>query len=223
MYFTRLNPKGITEKTLESDVSVGEVSGAALDNYKAMIADLYLPILQEQHQWGKVPTEHVTEFVSSTQKFGSMLTEAAHTVTGGVELNKPDTKYVEQYDLKQASFNAAAADEGALMVMEDCLSAWCKETEGLLKQTNNIKDGEEPGPDTELEYWRTRMSNFNSITEQLKNKDCKLVLGVCGAAKSRAYNHWKSLDIQVTKKYVIYGLGFDKIIKSIRCYRDKKS
>jgi len=64
-------------------------------------------------------------------------------------------------------------------------------------QTNRIRDGEEPGPDTELEYWRTRMSNFNSITEQLKLKECKLVLGVCQAAKTRGYARWKSLDIQV--------------------------
>jgi hypothetical protein len=60
-----------------------------------------------------------------------------------------------------------------------------------------LQDGEEPGPDTELEYWRTRMSNFNSITEQLKTRECKLVLGICAAGKTKAYARWKSLDIQV--------------------------
>ncbi len=80
---------------------------------------------------------------------------------------------------------------------EECITDWCKVTEDLLTQTNRIKDGEEPGPDTELEYWRTRMSNFNSITEHLKTKECKLVLGVCAAAKSKGYARWKSLDIQV--------------------------
>lgn len=60
-----------------------------------------------------------------------------------------------------------------------------------------LQDGDEPGPDTELEYWRTRMSNFNSITEQLKTRECKLVLGICAAAKSKGSARWKSLDIQV--------------------------
>lgn len=69
-------------------------------------------------------------------------------------------------------------------------------------QTNRIKDGEEPGPDTELEFWRTRMSNFNSITEQLKTRECRLALGVAAAAKSRAYARWKSLDIQVRTRCV---------------------
>lgn len=69
-------------------------------------------------------------------------------------------------------------------------------------QTNRIKDGEEPGPDTELEYWRTRMSNFNSITEQLKMKECQLVLRVCQTAKTHGFARWKSLDIQVCWRWV---------------------
>lgn len=169
MYFVRLNPKGITEKTLESDVATGEVTGAALENFRALVADLYIPIVQEQQQWGKVPTEHLAEFVASMQKFGSMLTEAAHTVGGGVEFSLPDQRYEGlMKDMRPAALAAAAGDDECLAHMESCISDWCRETEHLLAQTNGIKEGEEPGPDTELEYWRTRMSNFNSITEHLK-------------------------------------------------------
>lgn len=198
MYFARLNPKGVNEKSIESDVACGEVSGTALENFRVLVSDLYLPIIQEQQTWGKLPQEHTSEFRTTTSKFGSMLTEAVNTVSGGVDLQKPDDRFVNQYDLKPSAFNAAAADGNALREMEDCLVSWCKCTEDLLAQTNKIKDGEEPGPDTELEYWRTRMSNFNSITEQLKGKEAKLVLGVCAAAKSKAYARWKALDIQVT-------------------------
>ena len=34
------------------------------------------------------------------------------------------------------------------------------------------------GPDTELEFWRRRAQRLTSITEQLKTKACKLVIGV---------------------------------------------
>ncbi len=177
----------------------GEVTGTALANFRAIVSDLYLPIVQEQTQWGKAQQDQAKEFITTTQKFGSMLSEAVTTVTGGVELRKPDSKFVDQYDLKQAAYNQALADESAAREFEECLIDWCVATEGLLAQTNKIKEGEEPGPDTELEYWRTRMSNFNSITEHLKNKDCKLVLGVCGTGKTKAYMRWKTLDIQVRR------------------------
>jgi dynein heavy chain, axonemal len=58
--------------------------------------------------------------------------------------------------------------------------------------------GEEPGPDTELEYWRSRMAKFNSITEQLKSKDCKVVLGVTHQARSPVHKRWKGLDVHIT-------------------------
>ena len=224
VYFVRLNPKGISEKTIEADVSnawndlgslmilrisqthknsnvqvlSGEVHGAALANFSAIVSELYLPIVQEQQLWGKAPADQAKEFVGTTQKFGSMLSEAVTTVTGGVELRKPESRFVDQYDLKQAAYNQALADESAAREFDACLTSWCQDTERLLAETNKIKTGEEPGPDTELEYWRSRMSNFNSITEQLKNKDCKLVLGVCGTGKTSSYARWKALDLQVT-------------------------
>ena len=165
------------------------------------MSELYLPIVQEQQQWGKAPADQAKEFVGTTQKFGSMLSEAVTTVTGGIELRKPESRFVDQYapgDLKQSAFNQALNDTSASKEFEACLTNWCQDTERLLVETNKIKAGEEPGPDTELEYWRTRMSNFNSITEQLKCKDCKLVLGVCASGKTKSYTRWKALDLEVT-------------------------
>lgn len=56
--------------------------------------------------------------------------------------------------------------------------------DGLLRETNVIPAGEEPGPATELEYWRKQMARINSLTEQLKRRECKLVLGVANAMHS---------------------------------------
>jgi dynein heavy chain len=139
VFFVRINQKGVSEKTVESDLTCGEVTGGALENFKAFIADLYSPLIQEQQQWGKVTHEHADEFKSSTYKFGNMLTEAVATVSGGVELRKPEQRFVDQYDLKPASLNAAAADEQAIADAEEALTDWCKATEELLAQTNRIK------------------------------------------------------------------------------------
>lgn len=48
LYFVRTNTKGISDRSFEADMVVGEISGSALDTFKAMISDLYLPILSEQ-------------------------------------------------------------------------------------------------------------------------------------------------------------------------------
>jgi hypothetical protein len=184
VYFVRTNPKGITEKTCEADMAVGEITGTALDTFKALVSDLYLPLFQEQQSWGKMPQDHTKEFLSGAGKFSSVLAEASNCLQGGIELRMPEDKYQQQYDLRPGSFTAAAADMDAAKNMEDCLNDWCRQVEGLLAQQNGINPGEEPGPDTELEFWRTRMAQFNSLTEQLKTKGCKLVLGVTHMGKT---------------------------------------
>jgi hypothetical protein len=66
--------------------------------------------------------------------------------------------------------------------------------DSLLKEANIVPAGEEPGPVTELEYWRKQMARINSLTEQLKRRECKLVLGVCSVAHSpvSAVTCWNS-------------------------------
>ena len=50
------------------------------------------------------------------------------------------------------------------------------------------------GPLSELERWRRRQRLLASITEQLKGKECKAVIGVLITAKSRLLKKWKTID-----------------------------
>ena len=85
--------------------------------------------------------------------------------------------------------------------MLQVLAEWCKQTEALLAESGagtatSLND--ESGPDTELEFWRVRMAKFNSVTEQIKSKECRLVMGVCSTARSKQYKQWKEVDVKVT-------------------------
>jgi dynein heavy chain len=64
LFFVRVNPKGVSEKTLESDLAVGEIQGSALDTFKALLAEVFVPLLQEQGSWGKMPPQHTKDFLT---------------------------------------------------------------------------------------------------------------------------------------------------------------
>ena len=51
--------------------------------------------------------------------------------------------------------------------------------------------GDEPGPDTELEYWRQRMAKLNSLAEQLKTREARVVMGTCQIMRSPSSKRWK--------------------------------
>ena len=50
------------------------------------------------------------------------------------------------------------------------------------------------GPLSELDRWKRRQRLLTSITEQLKGKECKAVIGVLITAKSRHLKKWKLVD-----------------------------
>ena len=87
------------------------------------------------------------------------------------------------------------------MTVMQVLAEWCKQTDALLAESEASNAAtsmtDESGPDTELEFWRVRMAKFNSVTEQLKSKECRLVMGVCSTARSKQYKRWKEVDVKV--------------------------
>lgn len=50
------------------------------------------------------------------------------------------------------------------------------------------------GPLSEMDRWRRRQRLLTSITEQLKSKECKAVIGVLIQAKSKLLKRWKLID-----------------------------
>ena len=47
------------------------------------------------------------------------------------------------------------------------------------------KEADDTGPKAELEHWRLRMAKFNSLLEQIKGFECRTIIGILQAARSR--------------------------------------
>ncbi|CAG9462434.1 unnamed protein product [Pedinophyceae sp. YPF-701] len=220
VYFVRCNPKGVSEKSVDADLSVSVTTGEALANFRALVEELFVPVLQEQAGWGKSAPQDVAEFLGLAKKFGAVLREAYGSLQSGIELAQPDAKMVADIEVKPYAFNKAAEDPAVVQHMEGVLEGWCAQVEALLDDESRA-DRDDDGPDAELEYWRSRVAKLNSITEQLKSKECRVVLGVCMAARSKAHRHWKMIDLRITdvsneaKDNVKYLLTLEKSLEAM--------
>lgn len=52
------------------------------------------------------------------------------------------------------------------------------------------KEADDVGPKAELDHWKKRMAKFNSLLDQIKGPECKAVVGVLHAAKSKLLKVW---------------------------------
>jgi hypothetical protein len=93
-YFVRLNAKSITDKTIADDVNFGVIKGNCLNTLKSLVNDLYNPVLCKQEKWGRLAADLHAELLKRVCQFGSTLAEAGESLAGGVELTKPDGKYM---------------------------------------------------------------------------------------------------------------------------------
>lgn len=83
MFFTRINTKGVDQKSVETDILFGEIMGSALSSFQCVIDEVLKPSLEAQDSWGKCKEESVSHFLGYMGKFTDLLTEAVHSLSGG--------------------------------------------------------------------------------------------------------------------------------------------
>lgn len=57
--------------------------------------------------------------------------------------------------------------------------------------------GGEVGPRAEMQLWRARLAALTGMKEQLKGRDCRIAIGVAGAARCKACKAWREAEAKV--------------------------
>ncbi len=62
VYFMRTNTRGIGAEFLDTDIVMGEIPVGALSAFRALLADLYVPLLKDEEYSGQttsLPTQEI--------------------------------------------------------------------------------------------------------------------------------------------------------------------
>jgi dynein heavy chain len=206
VYFIKREPHSqITMSKVADELLFGTVQGGVgiLEELKRRLEGVIVPILRQQNDWGEltkegaIPGNEVNDFLESLDKFTGVVGEAISSLGDVVRLAPP--KKYDDIKAKSKSYHQNAQKAEVVAVFEETLSEWCKQIEVLLGEVTAIREeNDESGPAAELEYWKARMAKFNSITDQLRSRRCKIVLGVLKYAKSPSLLNWKAIDMKIT-------------------------
>ncbi len=61
-----------------------------------------------------------------------------------------------------------------------------------------VQDDGVAGPNSELEWWKSRLSRLSHIKLQLKTHAAKATVGVCGATRSKLSKRWHDAEFRVS-------------------------
>ncbi|KFP92440.1 Dynein heavy chain 8, axonemal, partial [Apaloderma vittatum] len=83
--------------------------------------------------------------------------------------------------------------------LEEVVMIWIKQIRHVLVESEQIRrEADDIGPSGELEHWKTRMSSFNSLLDEIKSSRVKKILSILQAARSKTLKQWKELDGNIT-------------------------
>ena len=70
-WFVRIGNKGITEKGVENEVATGMVVGSAVDAFRSLLTEVYLPALAAQEPSSHWNQQRIAEFLQVVKDIAS--------------------------------------------------------------------------------------------------------------------------------------------------------
>ncbi|KAM4771050.1 dynein axonemal heavy chain 5-like [Rhinophrynus dorsalis] len=198
LYFLRSETTHDIEPALiEREIFCGEIKKNPVESVKSLLNELYIPVLRAHKDWGTCSPESVTHFLAGLEKYVAAIEDATDIATSEKQqiLRRPQTSLSPDF-LQQ---RAAILDSQMVSKNEALVSEWIKTIDQILMEAVDERVLDiTTTPLTELERWRQRQKTLGFLTEQLRGKECKTVIGLLISAKSRLLKKWKTVDISIT-------------------------
>ncbi|XP_072536415.1 dynein axonemal heavy chain 5 isoform X2 [Salminus brasiliensis] len=206
LFFLRNTNKVITTSNVSQEVNFGMLDctdGNILNSLEKLFTEVMYSALKSQEDWGVMQEgqrdSNVQDFLVSVDKFICHLSSARRNTENKFQLHNipsaPDLSDLQEPEDYINAANNSELVEGLGLV----LLHWVKQIEQALAESEQMrKESDDTGPSEELEYWKSRMSTFNSLLEEIKQPHVKKVIGVLQVAKSKMLSKWKELDRNIT-------------------------
>lgn len=179
VYFLKTTQGGSVSSDPEkmaTELLCGEMIPEPLRHLKRTLHDVYMPLLgnsANQEGWGETASKEIMEKVHS---FSSTVAITLGHTKGETCLPLPATE----------SSGTTVNNKDKIHLMEGAVITWTRQIKSVLKQDpeSMLKVGMHPTPDVEINFWRTKADNLNSIFEQLQRERIRKVLRHLDSSKS---------------------------------------
>eukprot|EP01041_Mallomonas_annulata_P002980 gene2980-5847_t len=209
VYFMKARPGRIDPTKINDNLLSFGIIRAPLESLEVLLRCVYRPLINDMGDmlWGDASSEQRQEFIMSLDVFANGLQDNIRSLSRGLDLRKPDDR-VEQLG------NAVAGNAALVSHSMNILQDWCNNIARYLDDSDRSRwENSESGPDTELNYWRSRMQRLTSITEQLKNRSIKAVISLLTTVirktdvdhmidtqrASTLLAQWREIDVHITE------------------------
>uniref|UniRef100_A0A8C0UY83 Dynein heavy chain 5, axonemal-like n=1 Tax=Cyanistes caeruleus TaxID=156563 RepID=A0A8C0UY83_CYACU len=153
--------------------------------------------------WGAVKeglkNSQIQEFLYAVDKFVSTLSSNRQNIEDKIQLTKVDIDIYVRNLQNPSDYITAGTNTEVTEKLEEVVMIWTKQIRQVLVESEQIRrEADDVGPSAELEHWKSRMSSFNSLLDEIKSSRVKKIISILQAARSKTLKQWKELDGSIT-------------------------
>ncbi|KAM6444422.1 dynein axonemal heavy chain 5-like [Rhynochetos jubatus] len=205
-FFLRTSEKVISASNISQEVNFGIfgcTNGNILQGLEFFLSQIMIPALKSQQNWGAVKeglkNSQIQDFLYSVDKFVGTLSSSRQNIEDKIELTKVDIDIYISNLQNPSDYITAGDNTEVTEKLEEVVMIWIKQIRQVLVENEQMRrEADDIGPSAELEHWKTRMSSFNSLLDEIKSSRVKKIITILQAARSKTLKHWKELDGNVT-------------------------
>eukprot|EP00794_Sanderia_malayensis_P000407 gene407-1042_t len=194
--FIRMNTEQeIEPSNVEKEIFVLEIKQNPLTVFSSLLNFAFVPMLKAQSQWGESSPNEVMDFLIQADKYAATLQDYSSSVNvSNLLLKRPDMQLTNDFNKSRV----LTINPSVIAECEHLVQNWMQTIEALLSESLEDRPDYFSGPLSELDLWHRRQKVLYNIADQLKNKECKTVIGILITAKSRILKKWKLVDAGLT-------------------------
>jgi len=185
-----IDPDNLFPTGIENEVVFMEITGKLLKNLYDQCQEIFLPVLgnpENQIGWSDLIRK---DLIDNFHQFLAYTQVTLGLVEGRTSLPLPPP------DVTQSE-KTSSKDKAA--VLETAISHWTKQIKAELRKDPEtaLKKAVHPDPLTEINFWKNKSINLNSICEQLAGERIKKVLKFLEQNKSTQTSAFSKLQKEV--------------------------
>uniref|UniRef100_A0A672TUF5 Dynein axonemal heavy chain 5 n=1 Tax=Strigops habroptila TaxID=2489341 RepID=A0A672TUF5_STRHB len=178
-------------------------NGNILQGLEFFLSQIMIPALKSQQNWGAVKeglkNSQIQDFLYSVDKFVGILSSSRQNIEDKIQLTKVDIDVYVSNLQKPSDYITAGSNTEVTEKLEEVVMIWIKQLRQVIVESEQMRrEADDIGPSAELEYWKTRMSSFNSLLDEIRSSRVKKIISILQAARSKTLKQWKELDGSIT-------------------------
>ncbi|XP_063254241.1 dynein axonemal heavy chain 5-like isoform X1 [Prinia subflava] len=205
-FFLRTSDEVISASNVSQEVNFGMfdcTNGNILQGLEFFLSQIMIPALKSQQDWGAVKeglkNSQIQEFLYAVDKFVSTLSSSRQNIEDKIQLTKVDIDIYVRNLQNPSDYITAGTNTELTEKLEEVVMIWTKQIRQILVESEQIRrEADDVGPSAELEHWKSRMSSFNSLLDEIKSSRVKKIISILQAARSKTLKQWKELDGSIT-------------------------